>query len=118
MVVADDLSLPKIRPPIDPCDSGEPIGGSIVPTRRTARVRWRYGRFKFVSTRDLGRIAPRPSADLLVARCARKIGNKHNDPSRPLLRDSADDRLQGDPFIQLFLFQRAMMNGEAAQLAI
>jgi hypothetical protein len=31
---------------------------------------------------------------------------------------TAYDRLQGDPFIQLFLFQRAMMNGEAVQLAI
>jgi hypothetical protein len=35
-----------------------------------------------------------------------------------LLRNGADDRLQGDSFIQLFLFQRAMMNSKAAQLAI
>src|SRR5262249_31996018 len=36
----------------------------------------------------------------------------------PLLRDGTYYRLQRNPFIQLFLFQRAMMNGEAVQLAI
>ena len=39
-------------------------------------------------------------------------------PSRLLPRDGTYDSLQGDSFVQLFLFQRAVMNGEAAQLAI
>ena len=52
----------------------------------------------------------------------RATGPEHKDatgtPSRSELGDGTYDRLQGDPFIQLFFFQRAMMNGEAAKLSI
>lgn len=55
-----------------------------------------------------------------AARCPSKPKHKRRDwnPSRFELRDGTYDRLQGDPFIQLFLFQSAMMNAEAAKLAI
>jgi hypothetical protein len=38
--------------------------------------------------------------------------------SRSDLRDGTSNSLQGNAFIELFRHQRAMMNGEAAKLAI
>jgi hypothetical protein len=55
---------------------------------------------------SLGRIAPCDYRQLCLLRL------------HDICCATAYDRLQGDPFIQLFLFQRAMMNGEAVQLAI
>ena len=48
----------------------------------------------------------------------RLVWVKARDTLELLLGDGADNRLQSDPFIQLFLFQRTMMNGKATQLAI
>jgi len=69
----------------------------------------------------LGRIAPRDDRQICLLRAVRpdrSTGTATGNPSRSELRDGTYDRLQGDPFIQLFLFQRAMMNGEATQFAI
>jgi hypothetical protein len=86
----------KSRPPTNPCDRN-----------------WGH-RAGF-----LGRIAPRDYRQIYLLRAVRRPTNTSaGSPSRILLRDGTYDRFQGDPLIQLFLFQRAMMDGEAAQLAI
>lgn len=109
-----DVSLPKIAFACGRVESR--FDGSIVPMRRV--------RCRLVAAFDdsnssqlvehLGRIAP-GDEDLFVV-CG-TLGSGHNT-SRLMLRNGADDRLQGDSFIQLFLFQRAMMNSKATQLAI
>ena len=112
----DDLSLPKFRPPISTHDTnGHRLSRAAVAScRRDVCGANRVDGKTDDSTGRLGRIAP----GLVDACCALSAQIGAKDPSRPLLRNGADDRLKGNPFIQLFLFQRAMMNGKAAQLAI
>lgn len=120
--VAGNLSFRKFRPLINSCDGNGAnalVDPAVAPCRRDVCGANRVDGRRTIHI--LGRIAPCDYMQIYLLRALhpdRSTSTATGNPSRHLLCDGTYDRLQGDPFIQLFLFQRAMMNGEAVQLAI